>query len=310
MLITLLLLLGEINADEKIKELDSADRSVRIAAVRALLESKTVPKEAVEPLIEMIRRELVEALQSPPIAGKPEPIKKIPIKGDEVSLARIKANPKQYVGKEFYLVGDASIEDYFNYAYSDLGEQFYCIELRPLKADGNPDGDEWCYLYISRGIGAGLAERLTQAAEKDARGLLRVRATINPRRYSGVDGWNMFEVDDWHYYDRAKADWQPSVFEGAMPCCDLLTKIGKPAIPKLIAVIGDKPSEPAVVDALCRQLAVKALERMDKACLKTTHAQLRTLQRKQEKRDVNHSFKHVNDALLRVEKAEHQAGAR
>src|SRR5262249_3722558 len=79
--------------------------------------------------------------------------KVISLVGDETKLTKVKANPRDYVGREFILTGVAEVSDYFNYGYRNSQDTHYAVTFREalgtLRPGDRLDGEE-CHLYLRR----------------------------------------------------------------------------------------------------------------------------------------------------------------
>ncbi len=138
-----------------------------------------------------------------------EPEKKVPFKGDEIPLVRIKASPTEYVGKVFTICGGIKVYDYFNYEYSDAQHTHYSLRFVQVGKDSQLKNDD-ATLYLSRKVGAPIINKLL-AKEEDTPSnnfaLVRVKVTILPQRYDS-NAWEMFELldiqfpnEDWKGWD-------------------------------------------------------------------------------------------------------------
>ena len=120
----------------------------------------------VKPIVTFIRLDTEQALL-------PEKVRipkgliinpKIPMRGDELSMTRLKADPLDYVGKEFVVCGGISVSDYYNFKYS-AAKTHYSFQFRPVDSDGKTASSDWAHLYLDRLLGRALSERVTKGDE-------------------------------------------------------------------------------------------------------------------------------------------------
>lgn len=141
-----------------------------------------------------------------------EPEKKVPFEGDEVTLVDIKANSKNFVGKQFVICGGIHIDDFFNWEYDNAVHTHNSIRFRQVGKDSRLTRED-AHLYLLRKGGAPIIEKLV-AAEKNNPGvgffLVRARVAILPDRYD-PDAWNYFELLDIQFITKNWKGWQKGV---------------------------------------------------------------------------------------------------
>ena len=76
----------------------------------------------------------------------------IPMKGDELSLTRLKANPTDCCEKEFVMCGGVSISDYFNYKYNNAAKTHYSFQFKPVDSEGKTTSSDWAHLLRVRKV--------------------------------------------------------------------------------------------------------------------------------------------------------------
>ena len=185
--------------DTKIADdLRSLDREVRYDAIKAVSQLDTIPPTVATAMFDALRLEaafLAEPAEKPRVAADKLP----PLTGDEVSLVRVKANPAQYVGKRFIIVGIAQISDYWNYGYSDAEHSHYSIsftELRSKPDGGLSYGKSSLFICLSD-LGSGFADQLAKNAENGYQHTaVRATVTISPDRNRGEETWDLLELID------------------------------------------------------------------------------------------------------------------
>lgn len=153
---------------------------------------------------------LTVLLCRPCVAAEPE--RKVPFKGDEVPLVRIKAGPAAYVGKEFVICGAVQLDDYYSYEYWNAAGTHHSLFLAEVSQDGLPLAER-AFLYLSRKTGAPIIERLLAKQEKAPKGqsyLVRATATILPARFD-PNGWQLFELLDIQFPTEGWKDWEEGV---------------------------------------------------------------------------------------------------
>jgi hypothetical protein len=298
MLTVILLVFCQVD-DEALRGLSSDDAAARSAAIDRLRAEKTIPAKAVQPVLDMVAIELSrpKPVQPEPKPRNPNDPVNIKFVGDEVPLPRIKANPDQFLDRQFWIAGAAKIDDYFNYGYSDTDAQFYSVSVRPVKQDGSYLSDD-CYVYVSRSSGKAFSDQLVKAAEDEKVMLVRFKVTLNRRRFEGADTWNLLEASEWQFYDWSNNDWErkPSDPTAATlnACRVVLVTAGKAAAPALVESIASSESEPM------RKFIVETIDEMDNKAVIAVRGQLRGSQRKLEK-VRGPAFERVKEALYQVD---------
>ena len=63
-------------------------------------------------------------------------------KGIEYDNKDVQYDKAGHVGKPFAFVGTAELADYYNYAFSDFEDTFFCVRVTPIA------GDSWYLFYI------------------------------------------------------------------------------------------------------------------------------------------------------------------
>lgn len=147
--------------------------------------------------------------------------KKIPYRGDETPLVRVKANPEKYLGKTFVICGGLALRNYYNYSYENAENTFYSLSLHETGKDTASVGrsSERADLYLSKRIGAAIVDTLTKFEEENKSGkkknlkLARVEVTLVPSKYAKDKEWNMMEVIDVQFVEKDYKGWQPWIIE-------------------------------------------------------------------------------------------------
>jgi hypothetical protein len=77
----------------------SSDRVERHEAAEALAKLRSVPEFALENIVGYFKAEVTQAMvpDTRPVRDDAEALEKIPVVGDKLSIARIKANPAQHL---------------------------------------------------------------------------------------------------------------------------------------------------------------------------------------------------------------------
>jgi hypothetical protein len=132
---------------------------------------------------------------------------------------RIKANPEQYVGKEFIICGGLRLSDYYNFSYSNAHDSHYSLRLNEAGKDTTTIGTQ-VSLYLSKSVGVPIVDDLTHWEEGnrgsggDRLKLARVRATLVPSIYVHDKQWDMMEVLDVQFVKEDWKSWKPWFLEG------------------------------------------------------------------------------------------------
>lgn len=170
----------------------------------AVLNSKVAELETENAMVRATLRALTD-LQEKRGGGE---VKVVPVVGDETSLVKVKANPRDYVGKEFILVGGLKVIDYYNYGYGEAKRTHVSLSLREVRADGTYTQND-ISLYLSRSVSKKLVEAITKVvAGGYGAKLVRAKVTILPHRYEEGESM-MAEMLDWQFRNAAGTGWRP-----------------------------------------------------------------------------------------------------
>ncbi len=191
-------------------------------------------------------------------------------------MTRLRANPQDYIGKEFVISGAIAISDYYNFGFSDSSDTHYSFKFIEVDKDFHPR--ESGHVYLSRPLGRGLAEWVTKGQEDgfDA-GFVSLKCTVDPVRIRGnseqIDGH--LEVIEWRFMNTTKDGWGPWVFDGFRQAFQLLARSGEPGMHELVKVITDeKEFVNRIVDTVFRSVATKALSQLDDVSKRMTLSEL------------------------------------
>ena len=201
-------------------------------------------------------------------------LRTVPLVGDEVSSAEIKANPKEFVGRRFVMCAGLQIDDYWGYGYRGLENHYYSINLIEIR-DGKLSRGATMQAYLRRTSGKGVADRLTATEELDPNlyKIARVELTLNPARYEGPDHWDLFELLDVQFYDPEEKAWQAWFFSGPEIVTVLIARMGRPAVRELVEVLAD-PKEGETTEAI-KTMCLAALAGMDESARKLAVTRVR-----------------------------------
>jgi hypothetical protein len=138
---------------------------------------------------------------------------KVPHKNDELPLVRLKASPEKHAGKPVIICGTVSIEDDYDFAYSDAKRTHFSLRFEESGATLRESGEN-CYLYLQRQEGKAIVEHLTQEAEKKkggrrSRTLVRAKVVLLPEVFERDKKWDNLEVLDVQFIDDEFKDWLP-----------------------------------------------------------------------------------------------------
>jgi hypothetical protein len=143
------------------------------------------------------------------LSGKRGSATLVTMVGDEASLTKVKANPRDYISKEFVIVGGLAVDNYFNYGYLEAEKTHVSLYLRETRADGSLTG-EYAYLYLSRSISAALVEAITKTVDEGYGGkIVRVKVAILRSRNTEGSSSPLAELLDWQFLNAQGTGWQP-----------------------------------------------------------------------------------------------------
>ena len=280
-------------AKKIINQLTSRDRPLRVKAVLALEAQPQIPEQAIDPLLEFSKLEFQQAFISPRQgAGDTVPRTSIPLVGDETPIVRIRANPRDYIGKVFTICGTVEVSNYWNFKYADAKDTHYSLRFHELDKNAKRLGYQAVNLYVVRGAPLAVVERFVKAEERGAQEVIvRVKATILPKRFKDAANWEFLELCDLQFLSQDGKTWEPFLHEGVNSAARCLARLGRPAIPKLAELMF--PPKLDDVAHYGRILVLVAGVRMDAKCRKLLLLHLRRHERlqKTDKLDYDQSQK-------------------
>jgi hypothetical protein len=207
------------DVESLLKDLMPDDAEARTAAAKELSQEKELPEDALLPVVGYIRAWLDANGDEPKSEPAPKidgPVDHVPLVGDETSLVRVKAAPREFIGKQITITCTAEVSDYFNYGYSNASTTHFSLRCQPVDASGQFKGDD-CQVYADRKVSAALVDAVSAFQEKTSKPMIcRIRATLDPKRLRG-DGdlgslWSLMELLNWQFLNSDKktwSDWQP-----------------------------------------------------------------------------------------------------
>jgi len=135
-------------------------------------------------------------------------VKVVPLVGDETPLVKVMANPRDYIGKKFIVVGGLRVKNYYNFRYDDAEPTHVSLDLCELRADGSQTRED-ISLYLSRSVSKRIVDAVADAVGKgDRTKLVRAKVTILRERYA--DGMHlMAEMLDWQFRNAEGTGWEP-----------------------------------------------------------------------------------------------------
>ena len=256
---------------ELIESLRSNDREQRFEGIKRVSGLKTIPVDVAAAMFDSLKLEA--AFLAEPARKAKVPVEKLPAGGDEVSLARIEADPGQYVGKRFAVVGAAKIASYWNYGYGNAEQQFYSISFREPRRGGGS-----AHLYLNREYGGTFADQLAKNAEAgfDATAI-RATVTLSESRYQGPGSWDMLEVNDIQQLTSDGKAWGIPFFAGIEQLVQELSRCEKEAVPAFVELLL-QPGGTAR-DKAAQGLALRTLMKMNKPAKAAALIQLKKAER-------------------------------
>jgi hypothetical protein len=246
--------------------LTSGDRKERHKAALALSALKVVPESAAGQIVGYIKAEVTDALtpDTRPVRDDVQPMERIPMVGDEVSVSRLKADPANYVGKPFVLSGGIKVSDSYGFGFANTAADYYSFGLDVAARNGQTDDS--VQVYMKRLDGAALAERVIRAEERgrNVSMAVRLRCIIQPERIDGglEHAIDAIEAFDWQVMSDG-GGWSPWTFETIVRGYTLLGKTGKAAIPVCLDTILDEQEfQGPKVDAVLKATMIGYLLRL------------------------------------------------
>ncbi len=249
---------------ELVPLLVSSDRAERHEAAESLLKLPSVPESALPNIVQYLKLEVSQAMipNARPVRGDATILEKLPIEGDEISVARIKANPAQYFERPFILAGAVGISDYYNYGYDRAQDSYYSFRLAVAAKDGQLS--ENVPLYMPRFKGAALAERITRTHEQRSNvGMaVRLRCVIHQERTEGniAHAAESIEVTDWQVLAKGHQSWMPWTFQSIGLGYALMFKAGKASTAACLDLImGEQEFQDLRSDTMLKGTAITYL---------------------------------------------------
>ena len=144
-----------------------------------------------------------------------EPAKPVPMIGDEISLARIKADWRKYVLQRLVLCGGVQISRYYLDEYRDAERSHFCLHFQEVDKNGQiVRGSSTCTLYLSRDLNGSsqIIEEVLKTQERNPRNGKRARAHVTISRLyrgSGHEWNNSFELLDVQFLTEDSKAWKP-----------------------------------------------------------------------------------------------------
>ena len=227
-----------------------------------------MPESVVPRVVTYVKLGIEEAMLPETGAKRDHPTREtLPVVGDEVSLARIKANPAQFTDRPFVITGGIRISNYYNYWFRKMGTAFFSFELTPVETDGKA-ARESVPVYVTRFLGGALAERVTRAQEqaRDSIAAVRLRCIIRSERLRGdvSEALDVMEATDWQALSSDSESWMPWTFESIGLGYALILKTGHVSAQRnlLGLVLDEQEFQSPKADTLLKGLAIEAMLRL------------------------------------------------
>ncbi len=107
----------------------------------------------------------------------------VPFIGDETPLSLIQAYPERYIGKSFFLIGGASIENFYSGKYSNAENTHVLFWFREIRPDKTTTG-KFIQLYLEKHLSQSLVDAIIKTVQSGFSGkIIRVEASILPYRF-------------------------------------------------------------------------------------------------------------------------------
>jgi hypothetical protein len=194
-----------------------------------------------------------------PVRGDIEALDRLPVVGDELSLARLKAGAGQYVEKPFRLTGAITVEDYYNFGFDKAQNTHFSFRFTVSAKNGQPG--ESVPIYMSRFTGAALAERITRTQEREPNTAMAVRleCVIHRVRLEGdtSHATQSIEATDWQVLTNDGKVWMPWTFEAIGLGYSLMSKVGKASMmPCVDMITSDQEFQGEKTDTMLKGTAI------------------------------------------------------
>jgi hypothetical protein len=254
--------------NELTSHLNSPDRMKRCSAAESLSKLAQTPEAAVPGIVSYVKLEIEQAMLPETGAKRPgESRETLPVVGDEVSLARIKANPDQYTDRPFVITGGIKVSNYYNFWFDNKASDYFSFDLTPVAADGQV-ASEGVPVYVSRFFGTALTERVTRVEERsrDTISAVRLRCIIRSERLQGdvSNALHVIEATDWQVPSSDWKSWMPWTFESIGLGYALMLKTGHSSAQRhlLDLILDEQEFQSPKADTLLKGLAIEALLRL------------------------------------------------
>ncbi|QDT04351.1 hypothetical protein K227x_27420 [Rubripirellula lacrimiformis] len=245
--------------DELVSQLSDPKQSIRHAAAAKLIALGNLPEDSVKPVLAFIDKEIVEMVPVPPKNRKR--LEKIELVGDETSLIRIKAKPTEFLGEEVIIVGVVSPSSYYNYGYDNAESTHFATDFSELSTDLTRLGR--AHVYIPKVFSGLLVDGMAESVESGLDGkLVRMKVSLDPRRYEDAGTWDLLECSDWQLYGGEAQGWLPWSQDGLKLGVGCLQQLNRVA-PVLSLLTRPNVQTSEAVDFVIRLLAAQSLKGID-----------------------------------------------
>jgi hypothetical protein len=245
----------------------SSNRMERNKAAGDLTAMPTIPESALPDIIQYLKLEVAQAMVPDTRLARQDVqlLDRIPVVGDELSLARLKANADRYIETRFKPAGAIIIDDYYNPGFRDAQDTHYSFRLTVAAKNGQ--ADESVPIYMSRFKGAALAERITRTQERQPNTAMAVRleCIVHQKRIEGDISHvtSSIEATDWQVLTDDGTTWMPWTFESILLGYDLVGKTGKASIAACMDLImQEQEFQGEKADTMLRGTAISYLLRL------------------------------------------------
>jgi hypothetical protein len=243
--------------DEPRAALEQGTRDEQVAALVALEKATRLSPDLAKPLWAFVQAEITRLERPLKAVATAE---RIPLVGDETSLAQLQADPGKLAGGKLIVLGAVRVANVFRGPAEGLARSHFCLELTPLDERGKKTGVGRACAYLPRSFGGLLLERFaTRPGGPITSGIVRLEATLfdpDPR-YA-----NLLVATDWQVLQ--DGSWSAWEFAGLRSAFRVLPKLGRAAVPELIALLAeDAPKRPPVLAETLRTMCLGTLLNLD-----------------------------------------------
>jgi hypothetical protein len=244
-----------------LRDLSSPQRTVRLAALNKVVKMPKVSPDLGPPLVQFLKIDAAYAFDSKPpkrTNDKGTRAGDFKLGETDLGLVRIKANPRDYVGKFFTVLAGVRVSDYYNYEYGRASSTHYSLAIGELGKGGERGN-----AFVLRELGRGLVDRIASATEDGFDGLaVRLQCTIRQNRFRTGDEdhvLQLLEITDWQFRSES-GEWEDWTIEPLIRALACLLKMPGGASTIAAIVMNENEMGSPNADLLLRSYSIGAIE--------------------------------------------------